>query len=86
MIVLRDVENGISLIRQSYACLSMAFHCLGEPLAAMDYFHTKDRVLTAHIPSRRVNTFYGLTGDWFPVLCIPMLGILIWIAARKKGN
>ena len=86
MISLRAVENGISLVRHSYTSLSMAWNYLGEPLATMDYFTTKDRVMISHLPTERVFTLYGVFGDYFPWLCIAGLIVLIVIGIRNKGN
>ena len=86
MISLRAVENGISLVRHSYACLSMAWNYLGEPLASMDYFSTKDRVMISHLPTERVFTLYGALGDYVPWLCIAGLILLVVIRIKNKAD
>ena len=73
MAVLRAIENGFSMVRQTGEGLSIAVDYQGRVLAAMDHFTTEDRVMIAQVPARGVSTIYARFGDWFAWLCIASL-------------
>ena len=79
----RAIEQGFNLVRQANLGLSAAYDYQGHQLAAMDYFHTEDRVLIAQVPTRGVRTIYSRLGNWLAWLCIATLAGLIAVAYRK---
>jgi apolipoprotein N-acyltransferase len=64
MAVFRAIENGMSLVRQTDAGLSIAVDAYGRVLAQTDYFGSTDRTMVAQVPVRHVATAYTLFGRW----------------------
>ncbi len=85
--VFRAVENGFSLLRPDNDAISVATDYLGRPLAALDYFATKDPVIVANIPTRGTSTVYTRAGDAFARLVIAGFAILVFMSiVRKKSR
>ena len=70
MAVFRAIENGMSLVRQTDAGLSIAVDPYGRVLAQTDFFGASDRALVAQVPTKHVNTIYTLFGRYFEWLCL----------------
>ena len=88
MAVFRAIENGMSLVRQTDAGLSIAVDPYGRVLAQTDYFGSTDRTMVAQVPTRHVATLYTAFGRWFEWLCL--FGFLVVVArallARRQVN
>jgi len=82
MALVRGVENGCSVVRQTANGLSAAADYEGRLLATMDYFRTEDRVMVAQVPTRGVRTVYSRVGDLFAWMCIVGLFLALGAAAR----
>jgi apolipoprotein N-acyltransferase len=64
--LMRGLENGFSVIRQTNEGTSMAIDGSGRVLARQKYFETKDRLMITDVPTARVPTLYSLLGESFP--------------------
>jgi len=78
MAVFRAIENGMSLVRQTDAGLSIAVDAYGRVLAQTDYFGSTDRTMVAQVPVRHLATAYALFGRWLDWVCL--VGFLFVIA------
>ncbi|MCJ7739570.1 MAG: hypothetical protein MUQ10_20035, partial [Anaerolineae bacterium] len=88
MAVFRAIENGLSLVRQTHAGLSIAVDPYGRVLAQTDFFGATDRTLVAQVPMKHVTTVYALFGSYFEWVCL--VGFLFvvaraLIAGRQKA-
>jgi apolipoprotein N-acyltransferase len=79
MAVFRAIENGMSIVRQTDAGLSIAVDPYGRVLAQTDFFGATDRTMVAQVPVRHVTTIYTLFGRWFEWVFVA--GFL-WVTAR----
>jgi len=77
MALMRGVENGCSVVRQTNAGLSAAADPQGRLLAYADYFGTRPDVMVAQVPVGGRRTLYAMTGDLFAYLCIATLAFLV---------
>jgi apolipoprotein N-acyltransferase len=88
MAVFRAIENGMSLVRQTDAGLSLAADPYGRVLAQVSFFGSTDHSMVAQVPVRHVATIYTAFGRWFEWLCLA--GFLVVVAraiiARRKMN
>jgi apolipoprotein N-acyltransferase len=83
MAVFRAIENGISLVRQTDAGLSIAVDPYGRVLAQTDFFGSTDPTMVAQIPVRHVATLYTAFGRWFEWLClVGFLSVVAYVVAR----
>jgi apolipoprotein N-acyltransferase len=83
MAVFRAIENGMSLVRQTDAGLSIAVDAYGRVLAQTDYFGSTDRTMVAQVPVRHVATAYTLFGrslDW--VCLVAFLVVVGYVVSR----
>jgi apolipoprotein N-acyltransferase len=82
--LLRGIENGFSVIRQTNEGTSMAVDGAGRTLARQEFFETADRLMLADVPTRRLSTVYARLGEWFPWAAIALaLGLVGWGVARE---
>lgn len=88
--LMRGIEFGFSVVRQSNAGVSMAADYNGNILAAQDFFNTDERCMIADVPVKGIRTFYSMTGDWFAWVVVAGMAAIILIAfiqlrmAQKK--
>jgi apolipoprotein N-acyltransferase len=83
MAVFRAIENGMSLVRQTDAGLSIAVDPYGRVLAQTDFFGATDRTMVAQVPVRHVATLYTAFGRWFEWLClVGFLLVVTYVVAR----
>lgn len=84
MALVRAIENGASMVRQTDQGLSAAVDYQGRVLAAMDYFATVDRLMMVHVPRRGTITVYSRVGDLFAWGAMAGLIVLIVRALRRS--
>jgi len=87
MAVFRAIENGMSLVRQTDAGLSIAVDPYGRVLAQTDFFGATDRTMVAQVPVRHVTTLYTLFGRWLEWLApigFLFLVACVFIARRQE--
>jgi hypothetical protein len=78
----RAVEQRVSLVRQTSNGLSAAYDPQGRVLAELDYYHTDDPVMVAHVPVQGVRTVYSRAPDAFAWLCLGALAV----AEQRDGR
>jgi apolipoprotein N-acyltransferase len=83
MAVFRAIENGMSLVRQTDAGLSIAVDPYGRVLAQTDFFGATDRTMVAQVPVKHVTTVYTLFGRYFEWVC---LAGFLYIIARAAST
>jgi apolipoprotein N-acyltransferase len=84
--LLRGIENGFSVIRQTNEGSSMAIDGAGHVRARQEFFETPDRLMLSDVPTRRVLTLYAVLGEWFAYAGILLAAALVvWgIVGRKR--
>jgi apolipoprotein N-acyltransferase len=83
--LLRGIENGFSVVRQTNEGASMAVDYLGRVLAYQDFFTTPNRVMIVDVPTQGVETVYGALGDWFAYAAMLFVaGTSVWAIIRRK--
>ncbi len=88
MAVFRAIENGMSVVRQTDAGLSLAVDPYGRILAQTDFFGATDRTMVAQVPVGHVTTIYSLFGRWFEWVCLAgFLSVVAWaLVARRQAR
>ena len=83
--LLRGIENGFSVVRQTNEGTSMAVDGAGRVLARQEFFETSDRLMLADVPTRRLPTLYARLGEWFPWASAALaLALLAWGIVRRR--
>ncbi|MGA2976542.1 MAG: nitrilase-related carbon-nitrogen hydrolase [Spirochaetia bacterium] len=81
--LMRGLENGFSVIRQTNKGTSMAIDGSGRILARQEFFETSDHLMLADVPTQRVPTLYRALGEWFAYAGMALaLALVIWGIAR----
>jgi apolipoprotein N-acyltransferase len=83
MALVRGIENGCSVVRQTNKGLSAAADRQGRMLAASDYFRADPRTMVAQVPVHGVGTLYPHAPNALPYACIAALAL---IALRRFGS
>ena len=86
MALVRGVENGCAVVRQTNLGLSAAADAYGRILASVDYFHTRPYVMIAQVPTSGTGTLYTRWGDLFAWLCLAALLPLAGMARRRDAS
>lgn len=77
--LLRALEGGFSIVRQTNEGTSMAVDYLGNVLAYQDFFATDDPLMIVDVPTRGIRTAYTFLGDWFAYACSAFIvGLVVW--------
>jgi apolipoprotein N-acyltransferase len=87
--LLRALENGFSVVRQTNKGTSMAIDGTGRVLARQEYFETGDRLMLADVPTRRVPAPDAALGEWFAHAGMALaLALVLWgiFRPRWKGK
>jgi apolipoprotein N-acyltransferase len=85
--LLRAVEDGMAVMRQTNEGTSMAVDANGNLLAVQDFFTTQQPILIADLPTRGLRTLYGVLGDWLAYLAIGLsVGLLVAAVIRKPHS
>ena len=86
--VLRAVEHGYTILRQSSHGVSTAINAHGRIVGSVDYFSTEQPTMIAAIPVQpRVRTLYSRIGDLFAWLCLAGVSAVAALeASRFRGR
>jgi apolipoprotein N-acyltransferase len=84
MALVRGIENGCSVVRQTNQGLSAAGDAYGRILAQADYFTTRPNVMVSQVPIRGVRTPYARLGDAFAWACVALL-LAVAIFGLRSG-
>jgi apolipoprotein N-acyltransferase len=88
--LMRGIENGFSIVRQTNAGTSLAIDGSGRVLARQEFFETRDRLMLSDVPTRRVPTLYAALGEWCAWAGMGLgLLLIVWgilRAARSGGK
>jgi apolipoprotein N-acyltransferase len=81
--LMRGLENGFSIVRQTNKGTSMAIDGSGRVLARQEFFETSDRLMIADVPTRRLPTLYAVLGEWFAYAGMSLaLALVAWGIVR----
>lgn len=88
MALVRGVENGCAVARQTNQGLSAAADRQGRILAAADFFTSSPRVMVAQLQARGVRTIYARAPLLVPALCVLLLLVFAGfsISASSRGG
>ena len=86
--LMRGIENGFSVVRQTNEGTSMAIDASGRILAQQDFYATPDGLMLADVPTKRLPTLYAVAGEWFAWAGIALAAALIiaGIVARRPAR
>ncbi len=84
MALVRGVENGCAVVRQTNLGLSASADAYGRTLASADYFRTRPYVMISQVPTSGTGTLYAFWGDLFAWLCLA--GLLPLAALARDGR
>ena len=84
MALLRGIENGCSVVRQTAKGLSATADYEGRILASTDYFRAEEPVMVAQVPRRGVRTIYARVGDLFAWICLAGVLLAALLAMRQR--
>jgi apolipoprotein N-acyltransferase len=84
MAAFRAIEQGHSIVRSTRLGLSAAITPYGEMIAQMSSFDKNDKIMIAHLPTKRITTVYSLIGDSFVYLCVGLIIFLLSTIFRSK--
>jgi apolipoprotein N-acyltransferase len=86
MAVARAIENGFSLVRPAGQGLSVATDSRGRVLSSLDYYKSNDQIMYAAVPFSHSSTLYGWAGDYFPIVGMVCLVVMISLGFFKKKD
>ena len=84
MSAFRAVEQGHSIVRSTRFGLSAAITPYGEMISQMSSFDKNNKIMTADLPVRRINTLYSIIGDTFIFLCFSFVVFFFVCVSREK--
>jgi apolipoprotein N-acyltransferase len=85
--LMRGLENGFSVIRQTNDGTSLAIDGSGRVLARQEFFETKDRLMIVDVPTGRLPTLYAVLGEWFAYAGMALaLALVIWGIVRARAK
>jgi apolipoprotein N-acyltransferase len=86
--LVRGIENGVSVVRQTDQGMSLAGDYRGLVTASMDFFSAEKRVMLSHLPASGVRTLYPYAGDWIVWGILLFWGgyILLNTIVRRKNR
>ena len=83
--LLRGIENGFAVVRQTNEGTSMAMDASGRVLARQEFFETADRLMLSDVPTRRLPTLYAVVGEWWTWAGV-VLAIALVVTASLRGR
>jgi apolipoprotein N-acyltransferase len=89
MALVRGIENGCAVVRQTNQGLSAAADHQGRILAATDFFTRSPCVMVAAVPARGARTLYPRMPAALPLLCaVTLLAFLVmaWGRSRRASH
>jgi apolipoprotein N-acyltransferase len=86
MAILRGVESGYSIARAAKQGLLTVSDNRGRILLERAGSPAGMVVADGYVPVARSATFYAQWGDWFPLLCIPVFLLSLYLAFRPLGG
>jgi apolipoprotein N-acyltransferase len=84
MAIVRGIENGFSVVRQTNEGMSASADYHGRVLSSMNHFNTKERLLLSNVPTKGITTIYSIVGDLFAWMNIFIFFLFVWL--RFKNN
>src|SRR5262249_55671612 len=85
MALVRGIENGCAVVRQTNQGLSAAADAYGRVLASEDFFHARPSAMVAQVPTHRVPSVYRRVGDLFVWVCLGVLLVFVVVAIGQRG-
>ncbi|UYP45420.1 Apolipoprotein N-acyltransferase [Candidatus Lokiarchaeum ossiferum] len=77
--MIRGVENGMSVIRQSNTGVSMGIDYYGNILSYQDFFKTNECLMFTDLPTNGIKTGYSFLGDWLVYISLLFIsGLIAW--------
>jgi apolipoprotein N-acyltransferase len=83
MAMVRGIENGCAVVRQTSNGLSAAVDSRGRTLAAVDFVESGPRVMVTQVPRHGERTLYARLGDVFAWGCLMALALYVGLALRS---
>lgn len=84
--IVRGIENGCSVVRQTNMGISVAADYSGRLLAYSNYYTSERKCMVSEIPTKGRFTIYPYIGNAFPWCCALCLGLSFLIYFRKGRN
>jgi len=82
---LRAVEYGFTFIRATYNGVTFFQDYNGNIINQMSFEESKQGLLFAEIPTKGINTIFGIVGDLFGWSCfVGMIGLIVFSIISKK--
>jgi len=87
MAILRGVENGCSVARQTRGGLSVFTDYRGRQWASKDFFDGRQQLTVTNLPVQSVDTLYGRYGDWLAYGCVAflILTLIYWLSTTIRA-
>jgi len=84
--IVRGIENGCSIVRQTNMGISVAADYTGKVLATSNYFTSERKTMVVEIPTQGRATIYPYIGNIFPWGCAVFLivSFMVYIVKRRK--
>jgi apolipoprotein N-acyltransferase len=73
----RTIEEGFSLARGGSYGANIVADYHGRVLGSTNHYTTGDRTVVAQVPVNGTKTLYSSLGDFFPWMCLVLLGVLL---------
>ena len=83
MAVLRGVENGFSIARAANGGVVTVYDAYGRILAERSSSGTSGALLVQNVPLGPGHTLYSQFGDWFPLLCLLTVIVLLSVSVYR---
>lgn len=80
----RAIENGISIVRETEAGLSVTYDPYGRILSSANSLTNSDGTMVAEVPTQKVLTIYSVVGDIFAFVTIIASLVIISLAMRNR--
>lgn len=86
MATFRAIEQGHSILRSTRFGLSAAITPFGEMTSKMSSFDHNNKIMMAHLPTKRIKTIYASIGDILVYLSMGFLLFQIALVATKRRS
>lgn len=87
MAILRGIENGCSVARQTSGGLSVFTDYRGTQWASKDFFDGREQLTVTNLPVQSVGTLFGRSGDWLAYGCVAflILTLIYWLSSTIRA-